>query len=171
MTIQNDEYKSRSQKKRESTALQKRGEELAALSPAVWKGLPLTEDLREALRESRAMKSREGLRRHMQYIGRLMRELDQGELEALLDALDAIKNAAHEDARLMRRLEAVRDALLDADPEQRGAAVARIASDHADLDPARLLHLTEAAVAEREKKRPPRHARELFRYLRSVLTP
>lgn len=162
-------YKSRSQKKRESTALQKRGEELAALSPAVWKELPLTDAMGEALRHIRAIASREGLRRHMQYIGRLMRELDQGERDALLDALDALKYAADKDADMMHRLEAMRDALLVADSAQREAAIARIASEHPGLDPARLRHLAEAATAEREKKRPPRHARELFRYLRSGL--
>lgn len=78
---------SRSQKKRDSSALQERGEYLAGLSPAVWKTLPLDPDLLAALQEWRALKSREAKRRHLQYIGRLMRELDDDSRAALLEAL------------------------------------------------------------------------------------
>lgn len=167
---EDDGYKSRSQKKRESTALQKRGEELAALSPALWKELPLTADLHDALKEARALKSREALRRQMQYIGRLMREMDEDGQDALLAALDALKEAARGDAGLMRRLEAMRDGLITPDAVAREAAVERTAAACPGLDAARLRHLAEAALADREKKRPPRHARELFRYLRESVT-
>jgi len=84
--------KSRSCKKRESTALQKRGEELAALGPGMWKTLPLPEGLFDALRDMQRMKSREARRRQMQYIGRLMREADQEEMDALLLALDELQS-------------------------------------------------------------------------------
>ena len=57
---------SRSHKKRESTALQKRGEEMAALSPALWKQLPLTPEMRDALMEFQSLKSREAKRRQLQ---------------------------------------------------------------------------------------------------------
>ena len=80
--------KSRSCKKRESTALQKRGEELATLGPGAWKTLPLPEGLLEALNDVGRMKSHEARRRQMQYIGRLLREADPEEVEALLAALD-----------------------------------------------------------------------------------
>lgn len=65
---------SRSQKKRDSTELQKLGEELAGLAPAKLALLPLTEDLEHAFAEYRKLKSKEAKRRQLQYIGRLMRE-------------------------------------------------------------------------------------------------
>ncbi len=80
-----DEYKSRSQKKRESTALQKLGEELARLSPQLLRGLELPEDLRSALAELPRMKTHEARRRQMQYIGRQMREVEDP--EALAEAV------------------------------------------------------------------------------------
>lgn len=73
----NDEeevFVSRSQKKRDSSALQKIGEELACLAPAKLAKLPLTEDLKEAFAEFRKLSDKEAKRRHLQYIGRLMRE-------------------------------------------------------------------------------------------------
>jgi ribosome-associated protein len=82
--------KSRSQKKRESAALQEQGRILAALSPAVWETLPLSRELVGALREWRGMRTREAKRRHMQYIGRLMRELDEDTQNALPAALAAL---------------------------------------------------------------------------------
>ena len=156
--------KSRSQKKRESTALQDRGEELAALSPALQARLPLTPDLAEALTLWRGMKSHEARRRHLQYIGRLMREMDNQ--EELLAALDGLKAEASRDAGRFARLEGLRDALLDPAEAVRAGALEQALAEFPALEQSRLLHLVEAALADREKKRPPRHARELFRYLR-----
>lgn len=68
---------SRSQKKRDSTQLQKIGEELANLAPAKLAQLPLTEDLEQAFAEYRRIKNKEAKRRHIQYIGRLMREAQE----------------------------------------------------------------------------------------------
>ena len=87
-----DKEKSRSQKKRESAALQEQGRFLAALSPAVWETLPLSRELVEALRDWRGMRTREAKRRQMQYIGRLMRELDEDAQSALPTALAELGN-------------------------------------------------------------------------------
>lgn len=67
---------SRSAKKRESLALQKLGEDLAALNPQARSELQLPEELQEALTEYDKIKDREGRRRHRQFIGKLMREVD-----------------------------------------------------------------------------------------------
>lgn len=72
-----DAYISRSQKKRDSSQLQKIGEELANLAPAKLAKLPLTEDLREAFAEFRRISNKEAKRRHLQYIGRVMREAQE----------------------------------------------------------------------------------------------
>lgn len=74
-------YISRSQKKRDSSQLQKIGEELADLAPAKLAKLPLTQDLENAFAEYRKISNKEAKRRHLQYIGRLMREA-QEEAEA-----------------------------------------------------------------------------------------
>ena len=85
---------SRSQRKRDSTALQLQGEKLAFLSPARLAELPLPPDLAKALEEFRRLTSREARRRHLQYIGRVMREAaEEGSLLPVLDALDALERA------------------------------------------------------------------------------
>ena len=163
------EGKSRSQKKRESSALQERGQDLASLSPAVLAKLPLAPELAEALAAWRGLKSHEAKRRHMQYIGRLMREVENA--DELLSALDDLQAETTRDAGRFARLEALRDALLDPAGEARAAALERALAEFPTLDQSRLSHLVEAALADREKKRPPKHARELFRYLRDTLMP
>lgn len=67
---------SRSAKKRESLALQKLGEDLAAMAPAKRIELQLPDELAEALEAYDNITDREGKRRQRQYIGKLMREVD-----------------------------------------------------------------------------------------------
>lgn len=160
--------KSRSRKKRESTALQERGEFLAALPQAVQKTLPLDADLAAALAEWRGLRTREAKRRHLQYIGRLMRELDTEAQNTLLGALDDLQSEGRRAAEGLHGLERTRDALLGTDEDGRETALRETLRACPALDEARLRHLIAAALADREKKRPPRHARELFRYLREA---
>lgn len=159
-------YKSRSQKKRESSALQKMGEALAALSPGEWKKLALPEDLAEALGEYRTVKTREAGRRQMQYIGRLMRELDDEQAERIAGALQDDRALSATERERQHRLEALRDKLLSPSPKEREAALASLATVGPAINMSRIAHLCEAALADKEKGRPPKHARELFRYLR-----
>ena len=74
------EQLSRSAKKRQSTALQDLGAELTKLPVNELDRLPLTPDLLEALRLYARISNREGKRRQLQFIGRLMREVDAGPL-------------------------------------------------------------------------------------------
>ena len=68
--------RSRSQKKRESTAIQELGEALAHEALPVLKTMDLPPVLLAAITECRAIRSREARRRQLQYIGRLMRGCD-----------------------------------------------------------------------------------------------
>ncbi len=88
---QEAERPSRSQKKRESLALQEIGERLVAFPRSRLAELPLPPALRDALEDCTRMGSRGAQRRQLQYIGRLMREAqEEGALRPLLDALDRL---------------------------------------------------------------------------------
>ena len=137
------------------------------MSPALLRKLPLSPDLAEALELWRTLTDHEGKRRHMQYIGRLMREQDSP--EDLLAALDAIKAGSSHEAARFAHLERLRDALLAQDEPTRALALEQALAEFPTLEASRIVHLVDAALADREKKRPPRHARELFRYLRTGL--
>jgi len=67
---------SKSQRKREALALQDLGATLITLKPAQLDKMPLPEELREAVLAARQMTQRGARKRQLQYIGRLMREIE-----------------------------------------------------------------------------------------------
>lgn len=83
-TTDDFERPSKSQRKREATALQRLGEQLVSLKPAQLDRIPLPEELREAIRAAQGMNQRGARRRQLQYIGKLMRRT---EVEPIREAL------------------------------------------------------------------------------------
>lgn len=79
---------SKSQRKREATALQDLGEQLVELTPAQLKRVPLTDELRAAVQMAQSITQRGGRKRQLQYIGKLMRRLENP--EAIRDALSTL---------------------------------------------------------------------------------
>ncbi|ADU38246.1 ribosome-associated protein [Variovorax boronicumulans] len=109
---------SRTDLKRESDELQKLGTELLTLRAALFDALQLDEKLVDAIAEAKRITNFEGKRRQMQFIGKLMRKLDEPTLEAVKLALTeqnstpAAETAAlHEAERWRDRLIADDDAL------------------------------------------------------------
>lgn len=154
---------SRSEKKRRSTALQELGEQLAALPPAAWRDMPLGPDMREALDLLARISDREGRRRQLQFIGRLMREEDAEGIRAALDARAAGHQA--ETARF-HRAEQWRDRLLTATDADLPALLAALPGT--DADNAALRDLIREA---RREHGAPHARRELFRRIMRALTP
>jgi Uncharacterized protein conserved in bacteria len=103
---------SRSEKKRQSLALQNMGEELTRLGPQEVKNLDLPADLREALQLYARIGDHEGRRRQMQFIGRVMREIDPAPIRAMLDARREVSAAT---TAALHQAEQWRDRLLTAD--------------------------------------------------------
>ena len=153
---------SKTQRKKEMHELQALGIELVELGEAQLDALELPEKLAQAVREAKRIRSHEGRRRQMQYIGRLMREIDAVPIRAQLDALTG---QSAEAAARHRRLEALRERLIGDD----GALTDYVAS-HAGADLQELRTLIRNARREQEAGRPPRAYRELFRLLKALET-
>lgn len=158
--------KSRSQKKRESTAMQKMGEALVALGPALLDDMGLSADLHGAICELRSMKKHEARRRQMQLIGRYMRELDDEEQRRIAAFLDNLDKQRQSDAGDLHRLEAWREALLD--ESSREETLAAIMAEYQTAEPKKLRHLAATAAAERNGGKGIKSFRELFRYLKQL---
>ncbi len=90
---------SKSMRKRAAHAAQKLGERLIGMRDQELVGLPLPEELREAIAEARRLTSRAALARQHQYIGKLMRDIDVAAIE---DALVAQTDARNTRARLRK---------------------------------------------------------------------
>lgn len=82
---------SKSQRKRDATALQDLGEQLVKLTPAQLSRVPLPDELLAAVRLARSITQRGGHKRQLQYIGKLMRQLDEAETEAIRAALGTLR--------------------------------------------------------------------------------
>lgn len=101
---------SKSAVKREMLALQQMGEKIVALSDAQFKKIPLDEKLFDAISLARTITKNGGLKRQLQYVGKLMRHADA---ESIAAALHEIENGYQEDNRKFHLKERWRDNLLD----------------------------------------------------------
>ena len=152
---------SKSQRKRDSTALQKMGAELVALSADRLKKIEMPENLRDALLDAQRFTKNEAKRRQMQLVGKIMRSVETEPLQAALDEVNGVSAAA---TAKQHRLERLRARLMEDD-----AVFAEVATDYPGADLQHLRQLRRNAVKEAEQSKPPRAFRELFRQLRLLV--
>ena len=141
-------------------ALQALGKALLNVGSARRAELDLPERLVEALDAAQRITQREARRRQLQFIGRLMRDIDAVPIRTRLAQWADAPNA--EKARL-HALERWRERLLAEDD-----ALDRLCAERPAADRARLVALVDAVHAERARGQPPRAYRELFRALTVV---
>lgn len=156
------EPKSKSQLKQEMAELQEIGAEIVKLSEADLNTIPLEGDLEFAILEARRIKSREGLRRQMQYIGKLMRKVDN---EPIMEALQAIRDKGLINLKLEKTCERWRDRILS----EGNNALQPFFEEHPHADFQLIRQLTRNAQNEAKNNKPPAAARKLFKTLRETL--
>lgn len=98
--------------KRESDELQDLGAELLTLRTDLFNRLSLPEKLQEALAEAKRITNFEGKRRQMQYVGKLMRKLEDAEVQAVRAALDEQRNGSAAEKLQLHLAEQWRDRLI-----------------------------------------------------------
>jgi ribosome-associated protein len=152
-----DELVSKTRKEREMTELQALGAALVDVPAAQLKGL-LSEQLLEAVLEAKRITSHEAKRRQLQYIGRLMRDVDPAPIRARLAEIEG--GSAQAVAR-HKRLETWRSRLLEDD-----AALTEFAAEHPGADLQALRALIRNTRKEQKEGKPPRSYRELFRFIK-----
>ena len=100
---------SKSQRKRDMHALQVLGGELVRLRRDQLQRIELPEELREAIEFAHRVTSHEARRRHMQYLGKLMRQVDA---DAIRTALAQVTGESRAAVALMHLAERWRDRLI-----------------------------------------------------------
>ncbi len=106
---------SRTDLKKESAELQKLGEALVTLRSDLLAGLALPEKLLDALAEADRITNFEGKRRQMQYVGKLMRGLDEGTLDMVREALATQHAGSARETLALHEAERWRDDLIARD--------------------------------------------------------
>ncbi len=152
---------SKTQIKRRMLELQALGERLVGLNAKQLQSIGLPEGLHDAVTEAREMTRHEARRRQLQYIGRLMRDVDPAPIQEKIAVWDG--QSLDHTARV-HRVERWRDRLLEDD-----GAFAEIMAEHKGLDTQRLRALIRSARQEHQLGKPRRHYRELFKFLRETL--
>jgi ribosome-associated protein len=159
--VQPEEKPSKTQRKRAMHELQALGERLVGLNPEQLAAIALPEDLHDAVEHARRITKHEARRRQLQYIGRLMRDVDPEPIREKLRAWDGVST---EETARVHRIERWREELLGDD-----GAIGALVRAHPSIDTQHLRALVRNAREERTAGRPPRAYRELFRTLRDII--
>ncbi|KMV35316.1 ribosome biogenesis factor YjgA [Franconibacter pulveris 1160] len=151
---------SKSEIKRDAEELKRLGAELVDLGKNALDKIPLDEDLRAAIELAQRIK-KEGRRRQMQLIGKMLRQRDD---EPIRQALDKLKNRHNQQVALFHKLEHLRDRLI----EEGDDAVPDVLNLWPQADRQQLRSLIRNAKKEKEGNKPPKSARLIFQYLREL---
>jgi ribosome-associated protein len=159
--MEEDDFISKTRRKRQMRDLQDVGAALVELSKEQLSRLGLPETLFEAVLACKDITKHEARRRQMQYIGKIMRNVDSAPIAAQLRALEA--PSKHETA-LLHLAEKWRQEFL-ADPD----AIARFAREFPEADHDHLLNLVKGALEEKRASKPPKKFRELFHAVNDLI--
>jgi ribosome-associated protein len=174
--LKGTDEQSRTDLKRESTELQKLGEDLLTLRADLMNRLDLPEKLADAVAEAKRITNFEGKRRQMQFIGKLMRQLEPARLDDVRAALVEQHTPSARETQSLHQAEQWRDRLIadddavgqwinnfpQTDTQQLRALVRQARKDAAPAD--------KAAVSQGLAPRQGRAYREIFQLVRNHLS-
>ena len=163
---EDSELTSKSQRKREMQELRLLGEKLVQLNDEQL--IPLSSTvIIKAVRDCRKITKGNARKRQIQYIAKLLRNIQVNDIRKVIDRYDA-SSKTH--ARQFHQLEKWREQLITGD----FSALDEIAESYPEIDRQQLKQLTRKAIHERMKitneqfDGPPIHYRRLFQYLKSL---
>lgn len=153
---------SKSQLKRESQALQDLGKKLCHLNAEQLAKIPIDDKLKEAIALAhRLVNKRSALKRHYQYIGKILRSEDA---EPIFNAVEAIENRDQHNKQHFKELEYWRERILnEGDP-----AINDCCNKHPELDRQQLRQMWRNHKLARDEKKS-QIARQLFRELQACI--
>ncbi|MDQ3186911.1 MAG: DUF615 domain-containing protein [Pseudomonadota bacterium] len=152
---------SKTRRKQEMHALQDIGEQLVQLDLKRLAELGLPETLTDALLEAKRMRKHEARRRQMQFIGKLMRDVDAA---PILEKFDVWSGVTLQHTAWLHLLERWRSCLLTDEH-----AFAELGQKYPAADLQHLRALARNVHKEKLANRPPRSFRALFHELQTVI--
>ena len=157
--------------KKESTELQKLGEDLLTLRAELMTKLELPDKLVDGVAEAKRITNFEGKRRQMQFIGKLMRKLEPSKWDEIRAALQEQHMPSAKETMVLHQSEQWRDRLIADDD-----AVGQWLNLNPDTDSQQLRALVRQARKDAKPEKPGeavRHGRsyrEIFQIVRDALT-
>ncbi|TCP97721.1 ribosome-associated protein [Cricetibacter osteomyelitidis] len=154
---------SKSEIKRDAEELKKLGEKLVALTKAKLDKMPLDENLLDAIELAQRVQ-KEARRRQLQYIGKLLRNIDPAPIQ---EALDKLENKHKQQQAMLHKLEVLRDELIAKGDE----GLTELLNDYPYADRQHLRNLIRSAQKEKEQHKPPKAYREIYQVLKELALP
>lgn len=159
-----NEQLSKTQIKAEMVARQKLGESLVHLGQSSLAKVPMEPELLDAVMLARKiLRKKEGYRRQLQLIGKIMRHVD---IVAIEQALSNIKSAHKKLNDAFHGIEMLRDDILKEGDSKIEATIA----DYPLLDRQKMRQYVRQANKQQAENKPPKASRELFQYLKQTIT-
>ncbi|WP_299072329.1 ribosome biogenesis factor YjgA [uncultured Paraglaciecola sp.] len=161
----NEEHESlsKTQIKAQMLEMQKLGESLVHLGQSSLAKVPMEPELLEAVMLARKiLRKKEGYRRQLQLIGKIMRSVD---IEPIEQALNNIKSAHKKINDAFHEIEILRDDILREGNDKIEATIA----DYPQLDRQKLRQYVRQANKQQAENKPTKASRELFQYLKQII--
>jgi ribosome-associated protein len=153
---------SKSQRKRDSSALQELGAKLTELAPPALKKCALPDELLDAIHEYQRLPNKHGAKhRQLQYIGKKMRDLSEEDVARI--TAEVVQDVTLEKRRYME-LEKIRTSLLQGNRR----LIEQLGRDYPDADLDLIRSLVDQAKEEERAEATPLASRKLFRLLRQL---
>jgi len=160
------ERPSKSELKRQSNELQKLGETLIEAPRDRVKRVPMPDEVKDAILMCQTITNHEGRRRQLQFVGKLMRTLDEEEVAVIQRTIESWKGTSKAEAAALHALERRREKLLADDK-----ALTQLLEEHPQLDVQHLRTLIRNARKEQAENKPPKAYREIFQILKDLAKP
>jgi len=158
---EDQERESKSKRKLEMLALQDIGKILVELPEPQLARIPLDERLADAVYACRVLKSREGIRRQLQYIGKIMRNTD---IQPIMEALDKVQTMGQMSKARFHQVERWRDQLI----AEGDKALEIFLTKYPQADSQQMRQLIRKAQQDLKLDKNTGGSTALFRYLMSL---
>lgn len=156
------DYVSKTELKREAQRMRDLAQQLTELKPQFWPQLPIGDNLREAIEENVRLSSHEAKRRHLQYMGKLIRKEN---LDAINEFLALQDSSSEAYGRIQKQQEMWREKLVKG-----GTALNDFIEHYPDVDRQQLRNLIRNAQKDlaEHPERPSTNYRKLFQFIKQV---
>lgn len=139
------------------------GRALIELNNDQLKKLPITDNLRDSLITAKSMQ-KIALKRQVQYIGKLLRKIDN--LEEIQKIYDGFVSKDKESNLLLQRIENIRNNLLDRDKTNQ--TLDKLIQEFPNMNIQNLRQLIRNHHKEVEKNKPKKSFKEIFKFIREL---
>lgn len=161
LSTESTDLPSRSQLKREHQELCNIGEQLVLLAKSQLEKITLDDALEAAIKEARRLKSLDARRRQIQYIGKLLRNID---ITEVVNSLDKLNHQSQTFRQHFAKLEQWRDRLII----EGNDAVEDFITHYPNTDRQQLRNLQRQACREKSLNQSSSATEKLFKYIRQL---